>query len=103
MQRVVDVLEQLGVAVPFPYSSALLGSERALRELRIQSKGKPLRIAYAFDPERQAVVLLGADKTGDKRFYEWFIPEAERLWKRYLAEMEAARKKAKGGTKEKKR
>jgi hypothetical protein len=86
VQRVVDLLEVRGVTLPFPYSSALQGSRHALRELRVQSKGRPLRIAYGFDPKRQAVVLLGADKTGDDRFYEWFVPEAERLWERYLRE-----------------
>jgi hypothetical protein len=35
-------------------------------------------VAYAFDPERNAVLLLGGDKTGDDRFYEWLIPSAER-------------------------
>ncbi len=48
---------------------------------------KPLRVAYGFDQQRQAVVLLGADKTGDSRFYEWFVPAADQRWIEYLKEV----------------
>lgn len=57
-----------------------------MRELRIQSNGRPLRVFYAFDPKRQAVLLIGGDKTGDARFYDRMIPTAERIWKEYLDE-----------------
>jgi hypothetical protein len=86
--RVVDLLAARGVSLPFSYSSDIKGSTYALRELRVQSGGKPLRILYVFDPKRQAVLLLGADKTGqsDKEFYATFVPHAETLWKEYLRE-----------------
>ncbi len=54
----------------------------------MQSGGRPLRILYAFDPKRQAALLVGGDKTGKDRFYEQMIPRAERLWQEYLAELE---------------
>lgn len=49
---------------------------------------RPFRIFYAFDPRRQAVLLIGGDKTGvsDKRFYAQMIPLAERIWQEYLDE-----------------
>ena len=75
----IAALEQAGVALGHPYSSELLGSRYALRELRIKSSGHALRIAYAFDPLRDAVLILGGDKTGDPRFYESFIPRAEKI------------------------
>jgi hypothetical protein len=84
--RAVDTLEIMGVALGHPLSSAIQGSKYALRELRIQSRGHPLRVIYAFDPARQAVLLIGGDKTGDNRFYEVYIPRAERLWEEYVAE-----------------
>ena len=84
--RVVDMLAEMGIALPFPYSSAITGSNLALRELRIQSQGHPLRVFYIFDFKRQAVLLIGGDKTGDDRFYERFIPEAERIYAKYLRE-----------------
>ena len=30
-----------------------------MRELRVQHRGNPLRILYAFDPRRVAILLLG--------------------------------------------
>jgi hypothetical protein len=86
--RVVDMLEMQGPTLPFPYSSSIKGSRLALRELRIQSRGRPLRVFYAFDPVRQAVLLLGGDKTGDDRFYQTMIPRAEAIFSRYLQELE---------------
>ncbi len=82
--RVVDMLEMLGSGLRFPHSSAIQGSDYPLRELRIQSKGRPLRVFYAFDPVRQAVLLIGGDKTGDRRFYERMVPKAEKIWVDYL-------------------
>ena len=86
--RVVDMLEMQGIALPFPYSSAIKGSMMKMRELRVQSGGRPIRVFYAFDPIRQAVLLIGGDKTGDERFYERMVPRAERIWAEYLEEME---------------
>lgn len=86
--RVVGLLEARGAALGFPYSSAIQGSRFALRELRVQSAGHPLRVIYAFDPKRQAVLLLGGDKTGDARFYERIVPKAEEIWVQYLKELE---------------
>ena len=41
-----------------------------MRELRVQSGGRPIRVFYAFDPRRMAILLIGGDKTGDDRFYD---------------------------------
>jgi hypothetical protein len=83
---VVDLLEEKGVALGHPYSSQLKGSSRKLRELRVQSSGQPIRILYAFDPKRQAVLLLGGCKAGDNGWYETNIPIAEKRYERYLKE-----------------
>jgi len=83
---VIDELETQGTSLGFPYSSDIKGSKVALRELRIQCGGHPLRVFYSFDPRRQAVLLIGGDKTGDKRFYERMVPFAERIWRQYLQE-----------------
>lgn len=82
--RIVDLLEVRGTALGFPHCSAIKGSKHSLRELRVQSGGRPLRVFYAFDPARQAVVLIGGDKTGDDRFYERMVPLAERIFDVYL-------------------
>jgi hypothetical protein len=59
-----------------------------LRELRVQSGGRPLRVFYIFDAIRQAVLLVGGDKTGDARFYLVMVPFAEAIWEQYQAERE---------------
>lgn len=46
--------------LPFPYSS--IARSKKLRELRIQHAGQPHRVLYAFDPKRNAVLLLGGNK-----------------------------------------
>jgi hypothetical protein len=58
-----------------------------MRELRVQSAGKPLRTLYAFNPLRAAILLLGGDKTGDDRWYEKFVPVADRLYDQHLDEL----------------
>jgi hypothetical protein len=46
-----------------------------------------LRVFYAFDPRRSAILLIGGDKTGDARFYERMIPVADELYDVYLQEL----------------
>ena len=49
----VELLERLGTTLGYPYSSDIYGSRHShMRELRIQHKGRPFRILYAFDPRR---------------------------------------------------
>lgn len=72
----------------FPRSSDVKGSRHAhMRELRVQSGGRPLRILYAFDPRRVAILLLGGDKTADKRWYEEFVPIADRLYDKHIEDL----------------
>jgi|SRR5581483_8651773 len=85
---IVTLLEEHGPKLPFPYSSGIANSRHDhMRELRVQSGGKPIRIFYAFDPRRTAILLIGGDKTGDDRFYERVIPNADRLYDIYLDEI----------------
>ncbi|SRR6266545_22456 len=88
VDRCVGLLEVSGPQLRFPYSSGIGGSKHAhMRELRVQSSGKPIRILYAFDPRRSAILLIGGDKTGDERFYERMIPVADRLYDEYIDEL----------------
>jgi len=88
---IVHLLEAVGPALTRPYADTVNGSRYPnMRELRVQSRGRPLRILYAFDPRRTAVLLIGGDKTGlaDERFYDTYIPVADRLYNEHLAAME---------------
>jgi len=55
--------------------------------LRIQHKGSPIRILYAFNPKRIALLLLGGSKEGDDRWYEVNVPKADKLYDVHLAEI----------------
>ncbi len=88
----VRELERRGPMLPFPYFSGVATSRHAhMRELRVQSGGRPLRIFYAFDPRRTAILLIGGDKTGDGRFYERYVPVADSLYDVHLEELERER------------
>ena len=85
---VVELLMEHGPELPFPYSSGVAGSRHGhMRELRVQTGGRPLRVFYAFDPRRSAILLIGGDKTGNDRFYKRFIPVADRLYDDHLQEL----------------
>ena len=82
------LLIEEGPHLPFPYSSGINGSKHAhMRELRVQSGGRPLRVFYAFDARRSAILLIGGDKSGDGRFCERMIPIADALYYVYIDEM----------------
>ncbi len=77
----VLLLEQKGAALPFPYNSGIEGSKHShMRELRVQHKGNPYRILYAFDPRRVAILLVGGNKSGHDRWYDKYIPKADKLY-----------------------
>jgi hypothetical protein len=87
--RVVGLLMARGPSLPYPYSSGVASSDFPhMRELRIQHAGEPYRVLYAFDPKRQAVLLIGGIKTGDNRWYEVHVQIADRIYREYLAETE---------------
>jgi hypothetical protein len=85
VRRYVTMLQTAGATLPFPYSSGIQNSRfAAMRELRVQHGGRPYRVLYAFDPTRNAVLLVGGEKTGDDRWYETAIKQADTLWEEYL-------------------
>ncbi|MCK4608268.1 MAG: type II toxin-antitoxin system RelE/ParE family toxin [Gammaproteobacteria bacterium] len=56
-------------------------------ELRIQHRGKPYRVLYAFDPRRVAILLLGGDKSGNDDWYKKVVPIADKLYEQHLLEL----------------
>ena len=86
----VGLLERRGPGLPFPHSSGISGSRHGhMRELRVQVGGRPIRVFYAFDPRRIAILLIGGDKTGRDDFYTRLIPLADRLYDEHLAALAA--------------
>lgn len=85
----VTLLEQKGPFLQFPYSSCIERSRHGhMRELRIQHKGDPYRVLYAFDPRRSAILLIGGNKAGRDRWYDEYIPVADRLFDEHLNALE---------------
>ena len=81
----VTLLIKKGPVLQFPYSSGIKGSKhRHMRELRTQHKGDPYRVLYAFDPRRAAILLIGGNKSGNDRWYDEYIPKADKLYDEHL-------------------
>lgn len=84
----VRLLEERGPMLGFPHSSAINGSRHGhMRELRTQHDGRPFRTLHAFDPRRAAILLIGGDKTGQDRWYDVYVPWADRLYDEHLEQL----------------
>jgi len=60
----VSLLMERGPGLGFPFSSQVRTSRfPEMRELRVQAGGDPLRMLYAFDPRRAAILLVAGDKS----------------------------------------
>ncbi|MBN8829032.1 MAG: type II toxin-antitoxin system RelE/ParE family toxin [Sphingobacteriia bacterium] len=81
----IYLLEERGPLLNRPHSDTIKGSKHSnLKELRVQHKGRPLRVLYAFDPRRVAILILGGDKTGDDSWYDKMIKKADNLFDEHL-------------------
>lgn len=81
----VSLLAELGSGLGFPHSSKISDSRHSgMRELCTQSGGRPLRTLYIFTASRTAILLIDGDKTGNDRWYEQFIPVADRIYEQHL-------------------
>ncbi|GLK56532.1 toxin RelE [Methylopila capsulata] len=89
----VAVLREFGPNLKRPIADALSGSKHAnMKELRFAVDRQVWRVAFAFDPARQAVILCGGVKSGvgQRRFYAALIALADR---RFDAHLKAMREK----------
>jgi hypothetical protein len=85
----IEVLEELGPALGRPAVDQIKGSRHHnMKELRASSDGA-LRVLFAFDPRREAILLIGGNKTGAwERWYQEMIPVADDLFDEHLKELE---------------
>ncbi|MGI8550586.1 MAG: type II toxin-antitoxin system RelE/ParE family toxin [Dehalococcoidia bacterium] len=85
--RAVEALEQAGPALGRPWVGTIATSRHPnLKELR--TRGGFLRVLFAFDPRRTAILLLGGDKRNQwTAWYERAVPLADRLYDTYLGEI----------------
>lgn len=90
------LLEQFGPQLGRPRVDTLKGSRHAnMKELRFDAAGGVLRVAFAFDPKRKAVLLVAGDKSGgsEKRFYRQLIATADERFDGHLSRLRKERKK----------
>jgi hypothetical protein len=85
----VALLRERGPQLGRPYVDTIEASDYFnMKELRVQFRGDPWRILFAFDPNRDAILLVGGNKRGDKRWYKKHIPIADERFKRHLESLE---------------
>jgi hypothetical protein len=87
------LLSQFGPSLGRPAVDTLKGSKHAnMKELRFGWQAEVWRVAFAFDPNRQAVLLVAGDKGGadQKRYYRRLIGLADARFDRHLASLAAA-------------
>ncbi|MDR0320303.1 MAG: type II toxin-antitoxin system RelE/ParE family toxin [Treponema sp.] len=82
----VELLTEYGPHLPRPHADTLKGSNLSnLKELRALTENHVYRVAFLFDEERKALLLIGGDKKGknEKRFYRNLIKQAEEIYRQY--------------------
>jgi hypothetical protein len=81
------LLEEFGPDLGRPHVDTLNGSSHAnMKELRFNADGGVWRVAFAFDPKRQAILLVAGDKSGgsEKRFYKALLKKADTRFNAHL-------------------
>jgi hypothetical protein len=94
LAAMVELLKVAGPQLKRPKSDTLKGSGHAnMKELRFDAGNGVWRVAYAFDPERKAILLVAGDKSGgsQKKFYKDLIRRADERFDEHLAALQKAR------------
>jgi hypothetical protein len=84
----IELLEQFGPQLGRPSPDTLNGSRHAnMKELRFRAAAGVWRVAFAFDPNRRAILLVAGDKAGvsERRFYRQLIEKADSRCDTHLA------------------
>ena len=85
-----EFLSAMGPSLKRPYADTLNGSRFAnMKELRFDADDGVWRLAYAFDPQRKAILLVAGDKSevSTKRFYKTLIAKADARFAGHLDEL----------------
>lgn len=91
-----NLLAQFGPNLGRPTVDTLKASRHAnMKELRFDWSGEVWRVAFAFDPKRQAILLVGGDKGGadQRRFYKRLIAVADDRYDEHLATLKSKERK----------
>ena len=87
--RAVTLLEERGHGLGRPHVDSIKQSRHAnLKELRVAHHGSAYRVLFAFDPRQVGILLMGGRKA-DRKWYKAAVRKADRLYDRYLREVDA--------------
>jgi hypothetical protein len=92
---VAKLLADFGPQLGRPYADTLNGSRFAnMKELRFEASDGVWRAAFAFDPQRQAILLVAGDKSGgsQQRFYRQLIAKADKRFAAHLDRLKAGKR-----------
>jgi hypothetical protein len=92
----VKLIEQFGPQLGRPRVDTLNGSHHQnMKELRFDADGGVWRVAFAFDPKREAILLVCGDKSGggERRFYKQLIAIADERFDRHQARLKQERRR----------
>ena len=95
----MGLLKQFGPTLGRPRVDTLKGSRHAnMKELRFDAADGVWRVAFAFDPKRRAILLVGGNKSGgsEKRFYRQLIKKADARFDEHVTRLETERRKSDG-------
>lgn len=84
------LLEAYGSQLARPHVDTLYDSRHNnMKELRFQVGKEVWRVAFAFDPVREAILLVAGDKRGkdQKKFYKKLIKTADQRFSQHLAKL----------------
>ncbi len=96
------LLAEFGPNLGRPTVDTLKGSRHTnMKELRFSCNGQVWRVAFAFDPQRQAILLVGGDKGGvdQRRFYKRLIIVADDRYDEHLGTLTQQSKESPHGKK----
>lgn len=86
----IALLEKFGPHLNRPHVDTLNNSKHSnMKEIRFNADDGVWRTAFAFDPERKAILLVAGDKSGtkEKRFYKQLIKKADDRFDNHLANL----------------
>ena len=96
------LLAEFGPNLGRPTVDTLKGSRHAnMKKLRFAWNSQVWRVAFAFDPQRQAILLVGGDKGGadQRRFYKRLLTVADERYDDHLGSLVQPSKESKNGKK----
>lgn len=96
LRAMVILIQHHGHQLGRPWADTLNGSHYAnMKELRFAAADGVWRVAFAFDPERKAILLVAGDKSGvsEKAFYRKLIRTADTRYAAHLVRLRTTEKK----------